>query len=122
MTQHLLRTPLVTVLVIGLLLVSASARTSSVNADPSGSASTLLASSPDQPNSNFELRSTIAFASGRDYPSGKDPNGNDLPGATPRERLENAGEIYLMDADGANPRRLTNNTNLDDFPVLTPDG
>jgi TolB protein len=53
-------------------------------------------------------RSTIAFTSTRDDPT--NPN----PGL--------AAEIYLMDADGANPRRLTANTDGDGFPVLSPDG
>src|SRR5262249_2410532 len=30
--------------------------------------------------------------------------------------------IYLMDADGTNPQRLTTNTYGDGFPVLSPDG
>src|ERR1700752_4569844 len=33
-----------------------------------------------------------------------------------------AAEIYLMDADGTNLRRLTNNTDGDGFPALSPDG
>ena len=32
------------------------------------------------------------------------------------------GEIYVMDADGQNPRRLTNNPADDYFPSWSPDG
>ena len=56
-------------------------------------------------NQNFELRSTIAFTSTRD-----DPPGPAL------------GEIYVMDADGTNPRRITVNAFGDAFPSLSPDG
>jgi uncharacterized delta-60 repeat protein len=31
-------------------------------------------------------------------------------------------EIYLMDADGSNQTRLTNNSSIDDFPTWSPDG
>jgi len=61
-----------------------------------------------QPGSNFALASTIAFTSTRDDPT--NPN----PGL--------AAEIYLMDGDGANPRRLTYNTDGDGFATLSPDG
>lgn len=54
------------------------------------------------------LKSTIAFVSTRDNP-------NFRPAI-------NAAEIYLMDADGTNPQRLTTNTYGDGFPVLSPDG
>src|SRR5260370_11066768 len=33
-----------------------------------------------------------------------------------------AAEIYLMDGDGTNLRRLTENTYADGFPSLSPDG
>jgi len=55
-----------------------------------------------------ELRSTIAFVSTRD-----DPTGNPLLAAA---------EIYLTNGDGTNPRRLTENTHFDGFPALSPDG
>jgi Tol biopolymer transport system component len=55
-----------------------------------------------------QLASTIAFTSGRDNPTL-------LPAF-------NRGEIYLMDPDGANVRRLTNNLDGDGFPTLSPDG
>jgi TolB protein len=57
----------------------------------------------------FELESTIAFTSSRDDP------GNPLP-------VLSAGEIYLANPDGTNPRRLTNNTSGDAFATLSPDG
>ena len=55
----------------------------------------------------FVLRSTIAFVSTRD-----DPTGNPLL----------AAEIYLMDGDGTRARRVTQNANGDGFPALSPDG
>jgi TolB protein len=54
-----------------------------------------------------ELLSTIVFVSTRD-----DPTGNPLL----------AAEIYLMNGDGTNPRRVTENTVGDSFPALSPDG
>jgi TolB protein len=56
-----------------------------------------------------ELRSTIAFSSTRDNPTS----------ATP---FVNGAEIYLMNADGTDVRRLTNNDASDIFPSLSPDG
>jgi TolB protein len=56
-----------------------------------------------------EPRSTIAFTSNRDDPDPAPAN----------------WEIWLMDGDGTNPRRLTFNTGLgfgDFMPVLSPDG
>jgi Tol biopolymer transport system component len=55
----------------------------------------------------FQLVSTIAFASTRD-----DPTGNPLL----------AAEIYLVNEDGTDPRRLTNNAAGDAFAALRPDG
>jgi TolB protein len=55
----------------------------------------------------FSLESTIAFTSTRDNPS-----------ANPLL----AAEIYLLNPDGTNPRRITNNTFGDAFPALSPDG
>ncbi len=60
------------------------------------------------------LRSTIAFVSTRHNPA-----------ADPAVNVENAflaTEIYLMNEDGTNARRLTNNTHADGFPALSPDG
>jgi len=56
------------------------------------------------------LRSTIAFVSTRHDPAA-DP-----------ERSWLAAEIYLMDGDGTNARRVTENAAFDCFPVLSPDG
>jgi Tol biopolymer transport system component len=60
------------------------------------------------------LRSTIAFVSTRHDPAA-DP-------AVDAERAWRAAEIYLMDGDGTNPRRVTENTAFDCFPALSPDG
>lgn len=57
--------------------------------------------------STFLLVPTIALTSTRD-----DPTANPLIGA----------EIYLVDPDGSNPRRLTTNAWGDGFPSLSPDG
>jgi Tol biopolymer transport system component len=80
---------------------------------------TLIGLSMAQPGPP-ELRSTIAFSSSRDYPTG-------IPGTAPRpERIFNAAEIYLIDpaTDPAeqHARRLTNNLSADLFPALSPDG
>ena len=58
--------------------------------------------------SAFLLASTIAFTSTRDDPAAAIPF--------------NAAEIYLIDADGTNPRRLTVNADGDGFAALSPDG
>src|SRR5437899_2923549 len=60
------------------------------------------------------MRSTIAFVSSRHDPAA-DP-------AVDPQRAWLAAEIYLMDGDGTNPRRLTENTFADGFPALSPDG
>jgi len=60
------------------------------------------------------LRSTIAFVSTRHDPAA-DPAVNPM-------RAWLAAEIYLIDGDGTNPRRLTENTYSDGFPALSPDG
>lgn len=60
---------------------------------------------------NGEPRSTIAFVSNRDEPDDTRPAAN--------------WEIWLMDGDGTNPRRLTVNTEegfADFMPSLSPDG
>jgi hypothetical protein len=57
--------------------------------------------------SRFELVPKIAITSTRDNPTGN-------PFLT--------AEIYLIDPDGTNPQRLTNNTYGDGFPMLSPDG
>ena len=56
---------------------------------------------------DFELQSTVAFVSTRD-----DPTANPLL----------AAEIYLMNPDGTNVRRITLNSDGDGFPSLSPDG
>jgi TolB protein len=53
------------------------------------------------------LRPALVFVSTRDNPAGT---------------LANASEIYLMDADGTNARRLTNNQDADSLPAISPDG
>lgn len=53
------------------------------------------------------LRPALAFVSTRDNPAGT---------------LADASEIYLMDADGTNVRRLTNNHDGDGLPAISPDG
>lgn len=60
------------------------------------------------------LRSTIAFVSTR-HNLAVDTVVN------PQQALLFA-EIYLMNGDGTNPRRLTENTYYDAFPALSPDG
>jgi TolB protein len=60
------------------------------------------------------LRSTIAFVSTRHDPTA-------IPGVD-GQRAWLSAEIYLMDGDGTNARRLTENTYSDGFPALSPDG
>ena len=60
------------------------------------------------------LRSTIAFVSTRHDPT--------LDPAADPQRSFLGAEIYLMDSDGTNPRRLTEDAYFDCFPALSPDG
>src|SRR6266516_1741481 len=60
------------------------------------------------------MRSTIAFVSTRHDPAAE-------PTVNPQRALL-AAEIYLLNADGTNARRLTENTYYDGFPALSPDG
>lgn len=60
------------------------------------------------PSSCLHLKSTIALTSTRANPTANPP----ILGA----------EIYLMDPDGTNARRLTDNADGDGFPALSPDG
>jgi len=60
------------------------------------------------------LRSTIAFVSTRHDPS--------VDTAVDPQRGLLATEIYLMDGDGTNARRVTDNNSYDGFPALSPDG
>ncbi|HZN02725.1 MAG TPA: hypothetical protein VFD06_03960 [Candidatus Polarisedimenticolia bacterium] len=62
-------------------------------------------------SANFELVSTIVFSSTRDTPN-----------AATQADIVNAAEIYLMDPDATNPRRLTENADGDGFAALSPDG
>ena len=57
--------------------------------------------------SEFVLQSAIVFTSTRDNPT-IDPNAST--------------EIYIMNGDGTNPQRLTNNTYGEAFAALSPDG
>jgi TolB protein len=59
--------------------------------------------------SEFALESTIAFASSRDNP-------------VLNPFMHDATEIYLMNPDGTNLRRLTDNAATEGFPALSPDG
>jgi TolB protein len=56
----------------------------------------------------FALVEKVAFSTTRDNP-------NFVP-------IQNAGEIYLMNPDGSDPERITNNLWADAFAVLSPDG
>src|SRR4030095_2514368 len=58
-----------------------------------------------------EMVSTIAFVSSRHQPS-----------ADPEFDMSHSTEIYLMDGDGTNVRRLTDNSYGDWFPSISPDG
>src|SRR5262245_45930710 len=60
------------------------------------------------------VRSTIAFVSTRHDPT--------LDTAVDAQRALLGAEIYLMDGDGTNARRLTENDYFDCFPALSPDG
>jgi Tol biopolymer transport system component len=60
----------------------------------------------------FELESTIAFSSTRDHV-------NDDPALTP---VLLGAEVYLINPDMTNPRRLTNNSSFDGLANLSPDG
>ena len=72
------------------------------------------AQKPNQSETRVVLRSTIAFVSTRHNPT--------LDPAVDALRAFLGAEIYLMDGDGTNPRRITENTFFDCFPALSPDG
>jgi len=75
---------------------------------PGGGTPSLAARTcPQHESPCFPLVSTIAFTSTRQDPSAP---------------LDQALEIYLMDADGTNVRRLTENTDGEAFAALSPDG
>jgi Tol biopolymer transport system component len=56
----------------------------------------------------FALVEKVAFTTTRDNPTF-------VP-------IQNAAEIYLMNPDGSDPQRITENEVQDTFPVLSPDG
>jgi TolB protein len=93
-----------------ILLAAAAGAVSSVAAvgSPKDASGEPLSQCNNGKPSGFELESTIAFSSTRDDPTG-------VP-------VADAAEIYLMNPDGTNPRRLTDNTAGDGFPNLSPDG
>ena len=70
MAQRLLRTSVLGMLTFALLFGGGPAATGAVHADPHASSVAPRESSLSQPNEQFELRSTIAFASSRDNPAG----------------------------------------------------
>ncbi len=80
------------------------------------SGATLLNSRTQKPKQSEGTapRSTIAFVSTRHAPT--------LDPAVEGPRALLAAEIYLMDADGTNARRITENAFFDCFPALSPDG
>jgi len=59
------------------------------------------------PTAQFQLSSVVAFSSTRDNPSG-DPF--------------QSAELYIINPDGSDPRRLTDNEYADAFPTLSPNG
>ena len=80
------------------------------------SAAALLASpqTQNQVEKQEERHARIAFVSTRHEPT--------LDPATSPVQAWLAAEIYLMDGDGKNPIRLTQNADFDGFPALSPDG
>ena len=74
-----------------------------------GLAAFLTVTTAQSQGPEFQLVSTIAFTSSRDDPT------NPFP-------VVAAGEIYLMNPDGTNLMRLTDNMVGDFFPALSPDG
>jgi TolB protein len=111
MARRLLRVSALTMLTFALLLGGGSAGADFVHADPNASIAALLPCSDSQASEQFELRSTIAFSSTRDYSSTRD------------------AEIYLgvpMKKDDGSwvltqQQRLTN-TPANAYVALSPDG
>ena len=76
-------------------------------------ATAMLGSMPAQAkNDNFTPVPTIAFTN-------TIPN---MPGPEDDEQVFNSAEIYLIDPDGTNPRKLTDNQAADVFASLSADG
>ena len=55
-----------------------------------------------------------------DYSPAWSPDGTTIAFASDRDSDPN--EIYLMDADGSNPIRVTDNPGIDEYPTWSPDG
>jgi len=70
-------------------------------------AALLAATAPTPLVTQSRLTPAIVFVSTRDNPAGT---------------LADASEIYLMDPDGTNARRLTDNHDGDSLPAISPDG
>jgi len=79
-----------------------------------GSSGAVLTGPDAHPTHASAPRPAIAFVSTRDDPSA-DP-------ALDPSRVWRAAEIYLMDDAGTSVQRLTQNTDADGFPALSPDG
>ena len=93
-----------------LLAVSAdSAQALPVNRNAAGPPQTVPGPCNQGSPPNFQLQSTIAFASTRDHLSD-------------RLSAPEGSEIYLMSSTGTDVRRLTDNTVGDAFANLSPDG
>jgi Tol biopolymer transport system component len=74
---------------------------------------------------NLTADHDVEFPSGEDFPAWS-PDGTKIAFNSDRDiDLENpveTREIYVMDADGSNPVRLTNTNALNDAPAWSPDG
>ena len=89
------------------MLTTVLALTLCAGASPTGDAHALGSECEAAEPSCLHLESTIALTSTRD-----NPTANPQLGA----------EIYVMNPDGTEPRRLTDNADGDAFPALSPDG
>jgi hypothetical protein len=81
------------------------------SAERTGTRLTHTNSSPTNPGwfrGCFELVEKVAFTTTRD-------NTSFVP-------IQNAAEVYLMNPNGSDPQRITENEVGDGFPVLSPDG
>src|SRR6266545_5565210 len=93
-------------LTVSVLALGLGAPVAALNVE-SGPAPATRALHAEATDDDFELKSTVAFVSTRD-----NPVMNPLL----------AAEIYLMNPDGTNARRVTDNSDGDGFPSLSPDG